>query len=58
MRSILNDDTVLDPEAIDRLKWFLDQNPALGAAGPRLRYPDGRVQPSGLPVSDPGRALR
>ena len=31
---ILNDDTVLDPEAIDRLKWFLDQNPAVGAAGP------------------------
>ena len=51
---ILNDDTVLDPEAIDRLKWFLDQNPALGAAGPRLRYPDGRVQPSAFRFPTPG----
>ena len=38
---ILNDDTVLDPEAIDRLKWFMDHNPAVGAAGPRLRFPTG-----------------
>src|ERR671937_701882 len=38
---ILNDDTVLDEGAIDRLCAFLDQNPRVGAAGPRLRYPDG-----------------
>ncbi|HEY7258561.1 MAG TPA: glycosyltransferase family 2 protein [Gaiellales bacterium] len=52
---ILNDDTVLDPESIDRLKWFMDKNPALGAAGPRLRYPDGRVQPSAFRFPTPGR---
>ena len=52
---ILNDDTVLDPEAIDRLRWFMDQNPALGAAGPRLRYPDGRVQPSAFRFPTPAR---
>ena len=52
---ILNDDTVLDPEAIDRLTWFMDQNPELGAAGPRLRYPDGRVQASAFRFPTPAR---
>jgi N-acetylglucosaminyl-diphospho-decaprenol L-rhamnosyltransferase len=52
---ILNDDTVLDPESIDRLKWFMDQNPAVGAVGPRLRYPDGRVQPSAFRFPTPAR---
>jgi N-acetylglucosaminyl-diphospho-decaprenol L-rhamnosyltransferase len=52
---ILNDDTVLDPEAIDRLKWFMDQNPSVGAAGPRLRFPDGRVQPSAFRFPTPAR---
>lgn len=52
---ILNDDTVLDPEAIDRLTWFMDQNAVLGAAGPRLRFPDGRVQPSAFRFPTPGR---
>ncbi len=52
---ILNDDTVLDAEAIDRLKWFMDQNPAVGAAGPRLRFPDGRVQPSAFRFPTPAR---
>jgi N-acetylglucosaminyl-diphospho-decaprenol L-rhamnosyltransferase len=52
---ILNDDTEVDAAAIDRLKWFLDQNPEVGAAGPRLRFPDGRVQPSAFRFPTPAR---
>jgi GT2 family glycosyltransferase len=52
---ILNDDTVLDPKCIERLGRFMDQNPAVGAAGPRLRHPDGRDQPSAFHFPTPAR---
>ena len=52
---ILNDDTELDVETIDRLKWFMDKNPDVGAVGPRLRFPDGRVQPSAFRFPTPAR---
>jgi GT2 family glycosyltransferase len=52
---ILNDDTVLDPGCIDRLRRFLDQNGAVAAAGPRLRHADGRDQPSAFHFPTPAR---
>jgi GT2 family glycosyltransferase len=52
---ILNDDTVLDPGCIDRLRRFMDQNTAVAAAGPRLRHGDGRVQPSAFHFPTPAR---
>ena len=52
---VLNDDTELDPECLDRLVRFLDQNPTVGCAGPRLRYPDGRIQPSAFHFPTPAR---
>jgi GT2 family glycosyltransferase len=52
---ILNDDTVLDRECIDRLRRFMDQHPSVGAAGPRLRHPDGRDQPSAFHFPTPAR---
>jgi GT2 family glycosyltransferase len=52
---VLNDDTVLDPECIDSLRRFMDQNPSVGAAGPRLRHPDGRDQPSAFHFPTPAR---
>ena len=52
---ILNDDTVLDPGAIDRLRAFMDQNPVVGVAGPRLRYPGGGIQPSAFHFPTPAR---
>ena len=52
---ILNDDTVLDPGCIDRLRRFLDQNAIVAAAGPRLRHGDGRVQPSAFHFPTPAR---
>jgi GT2 family glycosyltransferase len=52
---ILNDDTVLDPACIDRLRSFMDRNGAVAAAGPRLRHADGRPQPSAFHFPTPGR---
>jgi len=52
---ILNDDTVLDPGCIDRLRSFMDRNGAVAAAGPRLRHADGRRQPSAFHFPTPGR---
>jgi GT2 family glycosyltransferase len=52
---VLNDDTVLDPGCIERLISFLDQNPGVAAAGPRLRHADGRDQPSAFHFPTPAR---
>jgi GT2 family glycosyltransferase len=43
---VLNSDTVLAPGAVGALADYLDANPAVGLAGPRLRNPDGSLQPS------------
>ncbi len=43
---LLNPDTRLVGDALGRLVRFLDEHPTAGAVGPRLRYPDGRTQPS------------
>lgn len=43
---ILNPDTVVQPGAIAELTRYLDANPQVALAGPRLRYPDGSVQPT------------
>lgn len=43
---LLNSDTVVLPGTLDRLVQFMDDNPEAGACGPRLSYPDGRLQRS------------
>jgi GT2 family glycosyltransferase len=43
---VLNPDTVVMPNAITRLADYLDQHPRCAVVGPRLRYPDGRIQPT------------
>jgi GT2 family glycosyltransferase len=43
---VLNADAALQPGALGRLVAELDQQLALAVVGPRLRYPDGRPQPS------------
>lgn len=43
---ILNPDTEVPPDALALLVDALAADPAVAAVGPRLRYPDGRVQPS------------
>jgi N-acetylglucosaminyl-diphospho-decaprenol L-rhamnosyltransferase len=42
---LLNNDAVVEPDALARLCHFLDATPRAGACGPRLVFPDGRPQP-------------
>jgi len=43
---LLNSDAAPRPGALRLLVDFLENNPRVAVAGPRLRYPDGSVQPS------------
>ncbi len=43
---VLNSDTVLAPGAVDALSDYLDAHPRVAIAGPRLRGPDGTLEPS------------
>ncbi len=43
---LLNPDTVVLPNALDKMVEFMDENPRTGALGCRLLYPDGSLQPS------------
>jgi N-acetylglucosaminyl-diphospho-decaprenol L-rhamnosyltransferase len=52
---VLNDDTVLGPSCIQRLAGFLDRNPTVGCAGPRLVFADGRRQASAFRFPTPAR---
>jgi GT2 family glycosyltransferase len=44
---LLNNDTQIMPGAIERLVAVLDANPDIGAVGPKLIYPNGRLQEAG-----------
>lgn len=43
---VLNSDTVIPEGTLDRLSDYLDRNPRVALAGPRLRSPNGRLEPS------------
>ena len=43
---VLNEDTTADDWAFDRVVAYLDANPRVAVLGPRLVYPDGRLQDS------------
>ena len=47
---VLNSDTVLPPGAVDALSDYLDAHPRVAIAGPRLRTPDGALEPSCHPA--------
>ena len=52
----LNDDIeITDPDWLTRLV-ALAQRPEIGVVGPRLLYPDGRVQHAGMFLAAPGQA--
>jgi GT2 family glycosyltransferase len=40
---LLNPDTIVPPTAIAEMVAFMDENPQIGAAGPRVRRPDGSL---------------
>lgn len=44
---LLNNDTQVQPDAIDRMVRALDGDVTLGAVGPKLIYPNGRLQEAG-----------
>ena len=52
---ILNEDTVLCEGMLDRMCRFMDQNPRVGACGPRIANPDGSEQPSAFHFPTPAR---
>ena len=43
---VLNEDTTADDWAFERIVDYLDAHPRVAALGPRLVYPDGRLQDS------------
>jgi N-acetylglucosaminyl-diphospho-decaprenol L-rhamnosyltransferase len=43
---VLNEDTTADDWALERVTSYLDEHPRVAALGPRLVYPDGRLQAS------------
>jgi N-acetylglucosaminyl-diphospho-decaprenol L-rhamnosyltransferase len=43
---VLNSDAAPAPGALRELVQFMDVHPSVAVCGPRLRHPDGRVQPS------------
>jgi GT2 family glycosyltransferase len=52
---LLNSDTVVREQALERLVRFMDASPDVGACGPTLRYPDGRIQRSCFSFDSPWR---
>ena len=44
---LLNNDTVVKPGAFERMVGFMDQDPRVGACGPKLLNVDGTVQRQG-----------
>lgn len=41
---ILNSDVILQKECIDKMFSYMEKNPEIGVLGPKILYPDGRVQ--------------
>jgi GT2 family glycosyltransferase len=54
---ILNEDTTSDDWGFAEMVAHLDANPRVAALGPRLVYPDGRVQSSAWRFPSPATAL-
>jgi hypothetical protein len=54
---LLNPDTEVKPEALDRLISYLDEHPDAGVAGPYLLNPDGSLQSSCYPFPTLAREI-
>ena len=54
---LLNSDTVVEPDALERLIDFMDSNPRAAAAGSMLLNPDGSLQSSCYPFPSISREL-
>lgn len=51
---LLNPDTEVVGDAIQRMIAYLEAHPDVAVVGPRLRYPDGSIQPSRRRFPTPG----
>jgi N-acetylglucosaminyl-diphospho-decaprenol L-rhamnosyltransferase len=54
---VLNEDTTSEDWGLERMVAHLEANPRVAALGPRLVYPDGRLQHSAWRFPTPARAL-
>ena len=52
---LLNSDTRVQSDSLERLVAFMEEHPHAGASGPRLLNSDGTVQPSCYPMLTPWR---
>jgi GT2 family glycosyltransferase len=53
---LLNNDAQVLPGAIDRMVAVLDADPGIGAVGPKLLYPNGRLQEAGCFIRPSGES--
>lgn len=53
---LLNNDTQVMPGALDRMVAALEAEPGLGAVGPKLVYPNGRLQEAGCYLTPNGES--
>lgn len=53
---VLNEDTTSEDWGLEHMVAHLDANPRVAVLGPRLVYPDGRLQDSAWRFPTPGRA--
>lgn len=51
---LLNNDTILTPGSLDAMVAVLDQRPEIGAVGPKICFPNGRLQEAGCCVNRDG----
>ena len=54
---LLNNDTQVQPGAIRLLLESLESNPSIAAAGPKLIYPNGRLQEAGCAIRPNGESI-
>ncbi len=54
---LLNNDTQIQPRALTRLCKALDTDPGLAAVGPKLIYPNGRLQEAGCAIRPNGESV-
>lgn len=50
---LLNSDTILHSDTLDRLSEYLDKSPGVGVVGPRIININGTLQPSCFPMPTP-----
>lgn len=53
---VLNEDATVEPGSFERMVVYMDAHPEVAVLGPKVRYPDGRDQPSAWRFPSPAAA--